>query len=185
MQRLRRHALAREARRDRHEGLRARGVARDLYYTEPERAALAQAEATTRLSDRADAVPDEIWKEASRGDEFAADSHRRQLVLLCADLFEGLGDGTPHVDPVWIDLGGETVLVCTGASSLKAKNTRRDPRVGLSVVSMENPYEEAQLRGRVVEQRPDRDFAVMDRITRKYTGKPFPWRDNPAERGCW
>lgn len=36
------------------------------YYTESERAALALAEAATRLSDRADAVPDEIWKEASR-----------------------------------------------------------------------------------------------------------------------
>ena len=36
------------------------------YYTEPERAALALAEAGTRLSDRADPVPDEVWKEASR-----------------------------------------------------------------------------------------------------------------------
>jgi AhpD family alkylhydroperoxidase len=36
------------------------------YYTEAERAALALAEAATRLSDRTDAVPDEIWKEASQ-----------------------------------------------------------------------------------------------------------------------
>jgi AhpD family alkylhydroperoxidase len=36
------------------------------YYTESERAALALAEAVTRLSDRADAVPDEIWNEAAR-----------------------------------------------------------------------------------------------------------------------
>jgi AhpD family alkylhydroperoxidase len=36
------------------------------YYTEAERAALALAEAATRLSDRADAVPDEVWKEATR-----------------------------------------------------------------------------------------------------------------------
>ncbi len=36
------------------------------YYTEPERAALALAEAATRLGDRADAVPDDVWKEASR-----------------------------------------------------------------------------------------------------------------------
>jgi PPOX class probable F420-dependent enzyme len=93
-----------------------------------------------------------------------------------------LRDGTPHVDPVWIDLEGESILVCTGASSLKAKNTRRDARVGLSVVAMDNPYEEAQFRGRVVEQRTDRDFQVMDRISHKYTGKPFPWRDSPAER---
>ncbi|MBA2596454.1 MAG: carboxymuconolactone decarboxylase family protein [Chloroflexia bacterium] len=36
------------------------------YFTDAERAALALAEAATRLSDRADAVPDEIWEEAAR-----------------------------------------------------------------------------------------------------------------------
>jgi AhpD family alkylhydroperoxidase len=36
------------------------------YFTEPERSALALAEAVTRLSDRPDPVPDEIWDEAAR-----------------------------------------------------------------------------------------------------------------------
>lgn len=36
------------------------------YFTDAERAALALTEAATRLSDRADAVPDEIWNEAAR-----------------------------------------------------------------------------------------------------------------------
>jgi AhpD family alkylhydroperoxidase len=36
------------------------------YFTEAERAALALAEAVTRLSDRPDPVPDEIWNEAAR-----------------------------------------------------------------------------------------------------------------------
>jgi AhpD family alkylhydroperoxidase len=36
------------------------------YFTDAERAALALAEAVTRLSDRADPVPDEIWNEATR-----------------------------------------------------------------------------------------------------------------------
>ena len=36
------------------------------YFTAAERAALALAESLTRLSDRADAVPDEIWDEAAR-----------------------------------------------------------------------------------------------------------------------
>ena len=36
------------------------------YFTEPERAALALAEAVTRLSDRPDPVPDEIWDTAAR-----------------------------------------------------------------------------------------------------------------------
>src|SRR5262245_10719437 len=36
------------------------------YFTEAERAALALAEAVTRLSDRADTVSDEIWDQAAR-----------------------------------------------------------------------------------------------------------------------
>src|SRR5690348_1975700 len=36
------------------------------YFSDQERAALALAEAMTRLSDRSDAVPDEIWNEAAR-----------------------------------------------------------------------------------------------------------------------
>jgi AhpD family alkylhydroperoxidase len=36
------------------------------YYTDAERAALALTEAASRLADRADAVPDEVWKEAAR-----------------------------------------------------------------------------------------------------------------------
>ncbi len=36
------------------------------YFTDAERAALALAEAVTRLSDRPDPVPDEIWNEAAR-----------------------------------------------------------------------------------------------------------------------
>src|SRR5215216_6392115 len=36
------------------------------YFTEAERAALALTEAATRLSDRPDPVPDEVWEEAAR-----------------------------------------------------------------------------------------------------------------------
>jgi AhpD family alkylhydroperoxidase len=36
------------------------------YFTDAERAALALTEAVTRLSDRADPVPDEVWEEATR-----------------------------------------------------------------------------------------------------------------------
>lgn len=93
-----------------------------------------------------------------------------------------MADGSPQVAAVWVDLEGDRILASTGESSLKARNTRRDARVGLSVVSLANPYLEAQIRGRVVERRPDPDFAVMDRISRKYTGKPFPWRQDPANR---
>jgi PPOX class probable F420-dependent enzyme len=85
-------------------------------------------------------------------------------------------DGSPQSVPVWVGREGDRVVICTGEGSLKARNTARDPRVALSVVDFHNPYEEVQLRGRVVERRLDRDLKLMDPISHKYTGKPFPFR---------
>jgi len=85
-------------------------------------------------------------------------------------------DGSPQSVPVWVGREGDLILICTGAGSLKAKNTRRDPRVALSIIDVHDPYQEAQLRGRVVERRPDGDFTYMDAISHEYTGAPFPSR---------
>lgn len=90
-------------------------------------------------------------------------------------------DGSPQSVPVWVGREGEHLIVCTGEGSLKAKNTKRDPRVALSIVDSTNPYEEVQIRGRVAERRADSDFKMMDPISQKYTGKPFPFR-NPEGR---
>jgi PPOX class probable F420-dependent enzyme len=87
-----------------------------------------------------------------------------------------MADGSPQSVPVWVGREGDRILVCTGEGSLKAKNTRRDARVALSIVDFQDPYREAQLRGRVVERRPDPDLKFMDPISHKYTGKPFPFR---------
>jgi PPOX class probable F420-dependent enzyme len=85
-------------------------------------------------------------------------------------------DGSPQSVPVWIGREGDRILICTSEGSLKAKNTQRDARISLSIVDFQNPYEEAQLRGRVVERRPDPELRYMDPISQKYTGKPFPFR---------
>ena len=91
-------------------------------------------------------------------------------------------DGSPHSVPVWAGREGDRIVICTGEGSLKARNTARDPRVALSVVDFLDPYKEAQIRGRVVERRPDPDLKTMDIISHKYTGKPFPMRA-PEEIG--
>ncbi len=51
------------------------------YFNEAERAALALGEAVTRMSDRADPVPDEIWEEASR---YYAETQLASLLLAIA-----------------------------------------------------------------------------------------------------
>jgi PPOX class probable F420-dependent enzyme len=91
-------------------------------------------------------------------------------------------DGSPHSAPVWVDVEGDRILIATGEGSVKGRNTKRDPRLALSIVAMDNPYREAQLRGRVVERRPDPQLEVIDRIARKYTGKEFSMRGHPEQR---
>jgi PPOX class probable F420-dependent enzyme len=85
-------------------------------------------------------------------------------------------DGSPQSTPVWVGREGDRLVLCTSDGSLKAKNTRRDPRLALSIVDFDNPYEEVQIRGRVVERRPDPELKTMDPISHKYIGKPFPMR---------
>ena len=85
-------------------------------------------------------------------------------------------DGSPQSVPVWVGRDGDHLVICTSDHSLKGKNTKRDPRVSLSIVDFTHPYEEVQIRGRVVERHPDPDLKIMDPISHKYTGKPFPFR---------
>ena len=85
-------------------------------------------------------------------------------------------DGSPKLDPVWIELTDEsTVTIATGQDSLKTRNVLRDPRVAISIVDIDNPYEELQMRGTGVVE-PDADMAALDALSHKYTGKPFPER---------
>jgi PPOX class probable F420-dependent enzyme len=86
-------------------------------------------------------------------------------------------DGAPHTVPVWVDLEGDRIVFFTQSGTRKARNLERDGRVAISLVDHENPYRTAQLRGRVVEKRTgDPAEVVIERIARKFTGEPFPWR---------
>ncbi|MGO9762957.1 MAG: TIGR03618 family F420-dependent PPOX class oxidoreductase [Solirubrobacteraceae bacterium] len=84
--------------------------------------------------------------------------------------------GAPRNWVVWVGLEDDHVLVCTGDSTWKAKDMRRDPRVALSVLDNDNPYRMAALQGRVIEVRADEDCRYMDPISIKYTSAPFPVR---------
>ena len=85
-------------------------------------------------------------------------------------------DGSPRNWVVWVGVEDDRLLVCTGESTWKARDMRRDPRVGVSVVDLTNPYRMAAIQGRVVEMRSDEDGRYMDPISVKYTGAPFSAR---------
>jgi Pyridoxamine 5'-phosphate oxidase len=83
-------------------------------------------------------------------------------------------DGSPNSTPEWVGREGDRILIGTGGKSLKARNTKRDPRVAISMIDFKDPYMETQLRGRVVEQRPDNDLKVLDAISLRYTESRSP-----------
>ena len=85
-------------------------------------------------------------------------------------------DGSPHSTPVWVGREGDRLMVGTSGNSLKARNTKRDPRVAISMIDLKNPYMETQLRGRVVEHRADSELKILDALSHRYIGKPFPMR---------
>jgi PPOX class probable F420-dependent enzyme len=89
-------------------------------------------------------------------------------------------DGSPHSAPVWIAREGNLLLICTEATSIKGKNTLRDPRIAISVVDFRDPYIVAQMRGRVIERRPDPQLKYYDLLSQKYIGKPWPYRDEAS-----
>ena len=86
-------------------------------------------------------------------------------------------DGAPHSVPVWIDLEGDNLAILTGPGSRKARNLERDPRLAISIIDVDQPYASALIRGQVVEfLEGDRAWEIIDRISRKYTGHPYPVR---------
>jgi PPOX class probable F420-dependent enzyme len=86
-------------------------------------------------------------------------------------------DGAPQSRPLWTIVHDGNVVFFTQATSPKARDVARDPRVALSVTDKQNPYRSAWLRGcvaRVIEG--DEALAIIDRISDAYIGTPFPMR---------
>lgn len=103
-------------------------------------------------------------------------------------LFEGanighvattLPSGGPHSVPVWVGIERDRIAFLTGPGSRKARNLDRDPRLAISITRQDQPYEMAHVRGRVAERlEGDAAFEVIDRISHKYTGQPYPLRSD-------
>jgi PPOX class probable F420-dependent enzyme len=91
-----------------------------------------------------------------------------------AHLATVLPDGAPHTVPLWIGVHGDKIVFLTGPGSRKARNLRRDPRVALSVIPADNPFQPVIVRGRVTEWLDgDAAWEIIDQISAKYTGAPY------------
>lgn len=90
-----------------------------------------------------------------------------------ANLATLMKDGSPQVTTVWVDHEGDIILVNTTRARVKARNMERDPRVALSIFSMQDPYDALFVRGRVIEMTEEGAEEHVDRLSQKYTGSDY------------
>jgi PPOX class probable F420-dependent enzyme len=90
-----------------------------------------------------------------------------------------LPDGAPHSVPVWVGVEGDRIAFLTSPGSRKARNLDGDPRVAISLTEHDRPFVMATGQGRVVERvEGDAAWQIIDRISAKYTGGPYPLRED-------
>ncbi len=94
-----------------------------------------------------------------------------------AYLATSMADGSPHVAPVWIDRNEDTLLINTVPGRLKQKNVSRDPRVTISITQEKNRYRHLFIRGKVIQQTKEGALDHINRLSKKYLGKDYPWDD--------
>jgi PPOX class probable F420-dependent enzyme len=111
--------------------------------------------------------------------ELPADVVRLLQLPSTAHLATLLPDGSPHSVPLWVGLENDHVTFLSSPNSRKAKNIARDPRVAISFTHRDKPTDMAYLRGRVVEVVDgDRGWAIIDRLSDRYLGMPYPLRED-------
>jgi nitroimidazol reductase NimA-like FMN-containing flavoprotein (pyridoxamine 5'-phosphate oxidase superfamily) len=90
-------------------------------------------------------------------------------------------DGSMAHYLMWIDYDGEHLLTSSMIESLKGGHWRRNPAATVSVVDRDNDWRYVIARGRVVEFRPDEGLAFIDKMSMRYTGGPYRFRERPRE----
>jgi PPOX class probable F420-dependent enzyme len=83
-------------------------------------------------------------------------------------------DGSPRTHVMWVDADDEHLLVNTEVHRAKFKDLERDPRVTVTVINAENPYQFIEARGRVVESvRGQEARDHIDALSRRYMGSDY------------
>ena len=91
-------------------------------------------------------------------------------------------DGSPQITPTWIDFDGKIILINTAEGRTKQKNTSRDPRIAISIVDQNDPYNMVTIRGKVIEQTSKGADDHIDKLAKRYLGvDKYPFR-SPTEK---
>ena len=80
-------------------------------------------------------------------------------------------DGRPQTQIMWVDADDEHVLINTEIHRQKFKNVDRDPRVTVTVINAENPYQYVEVRGSVSGTvGGDEARSHIDALAKRYMG---------------
>ncbi|GGT28085.1 PPOX class F420-dependent oxidoreductase [Streptomyces chromofuscus] len=85
-------------------------------------------------------------------------------------------DGTPVSTPTWYLWEDGRVLINLDQGRVRLRHLQRDPRVTLTVLDADDWYTHVTLIGRVARTYDDEQLADIDRLSRQYTGEPYPAR---------
>lgn len=88
-------------------------------------------------------------------------------------------DGFPMSVATWYDWEGGRILVNMDARRSRLAWMRHNPKVSLTVLD-HDWYRHVSLYGEVVSMGEDKDLADIDRLSRRYTGRPY--RNRRAQR---
>jgi PPOX class probable F420-dependent enzyme len=86
-------------------------------------------------------------------------------------------DGSPQVTPMWADVEGDLIVMNTTRTNIKVRNFKRDPRVALSTIDPDDPYEFVTVQGVVESFSETGAREHIQQLSQKYLGKAFPWPD--------
>ncbi len=92
--------------------------------------------------------------------------------------------GTAHTAATWYDWEDGRVLLNMDESRLRLRYLRANPSAALTVLGADDWYGQVTLLGRVVSIEDDPDLAGIDRLSLRYTGRPFGNRD-AARVSAW
>jgi PPOX class probable F420-dependent enzyme len=92
-------------------------------------------------------------------------------------------NGRPHLVVIWADVEDGKVALNSAEGRAWPREVRQNPDVSLVVVNHENPYEYAEIQGRVVEDTHEGADQHIDRLAKKYLGKDeYPFRQEGEQR---
>ncbi|MDP9849729.1 PPOX class F420-dependent oxidoreductase [Streptosporangium lutulentum] len=88
-----------------------------------------------------------------------------------------LSDGQPVSTATWYLWDDGRILVNMDEGRKRLNHIRNDPRVSLTVTDENDWYTHVSIIGHVAEIQNDESLTGIDRLSRQYTGKPYPRRD--------